>query len=48
MFCYFLQVEVEEPASQTQAMSAALAFRSLHMSCPNGLVLTFLGESFEG
>ncbi|XP_072182655.1 sperm-associated antigen 17 [Excalfactoria chinensis] len=40
-------VEVEEPASQTQVMSAALAFRSLNVSCPNGLVLTFLGESFE-
>ncbi|XP_021252658.1 sperm-associated antigen 17 isoform X3 [Numida meleagris] len=41
------KVEVEEPASQTQVMSAALAFRSLNASCPNGLVLTFLGESFE-
>ncbi|XP_040563022.1 sperm-associated antigen 17 isoform X2 [Gallus gallus] len=41
------KVEVEEPASQTQVMSAALAFRSLNVSCPNGLVLTFLGESFE-
>uniref|UniRef100_A0A669QRP4 Sperm associated antigen 17 n=1 Tax=Phasianus colchicus TaxID=9054 RepID=A0A669QRP4_PHACC len=45
--CYSLQVEVEEPASQTKVMSAALAFRSLNVSCPNGLVLTFLGESFE-
>ncbi|XP_052558893.1 sperm-associated antigen 17 [Tympanuchus pallidicinctus] len=41
------KVEVEEPASQTKVMSAALAFRSLNVSCPNGLVLTFLGESFE-
>ncbi|XP_015729675.1 sperm-associated antigen 17 isoform X2 [Coturnix japonica] len=40
-------VEVEEPASQTQVTSAALAFRSLNVSCPNGLVLTFLGEGFE-
>uniref|UniRef100_G1NN56 Sperm associated antigen 17 n=1 Tax=Meleagris gallopavo TaxID=9103 RepID=G1NN56_MELGA len=41
------KVEVEEPASQTKVMSAALAFRSLNVSCPNGLVLTFLGESLE-
>uniref|UniRef100_A0A8C4U9V5 Sperm associated antigen 17 n=1 Tax=Falco tinnunculus TaxID=100819 RepID=A0A8C4U9V5_FALTI len=31
-------------ASQTQVMSNALAFPSLNVSCPNGLVLTFLGE----
>ncbi|XP_065598229.1 sperm-associated antigen 17 [Cyrtonyx montezumae] len=41
------KMKVEEPASQTQLMSAALAFRSLNVSCPNGLVLTFFGESFE-
>uniref|UniRef100_A0A663FH94 Sperm associated antigen 17 n=2 Tax=Accipitrinae TaxID=8955 RepID=A0A663FH94_AQUCH len=33
-------------ASQTQVMSNARAFPSLNVSCPNGLVLTFLGESF--
>uniref|UniRef100_A0A8C2YEW1 Sperm associated antigen 17 n=1 Tax=Coturnix japonica TaxID=93934 RepID=A0A8C2YEW1_COTJA len=36
--------KIKEPASQTQVTSAALAFRSLNVSCPNGLVLTFLGE----
>ncbi|XP_064375562.1 sperm-associated antigen 17 isoform X3 [Dromaius novaehollandiae] len=41
------KVEMEEPASQTQVMSNSLAFPSLNVSCPNGLVLTFLGESFE-
>ncbi|XP_071899795.1 sperm-associated antigen 17 isoform X2 [Anas platyrhynchos] len=41
------KVEIEEPASQTQVISDALAFRSLNVSCPNGLVLTFLRESFE-
>ncbi|XP_068554843.1 sperm-associated antigen 17 [Anas acuta] len=41
------KVEIEEPASQTQVISDALAFRSLNVSCPNGLVLTFLGEIFE-
>ncbi|KAK4832625.1 hypothetical protein QYF61_024606 [Mycteria americana] len=40
------KVEMEESASQTQVMSNALAFPSLNVSCPNGLVLTFLGESF--
>ncbi|KAM6310118.1 LOW QUALITY PROTEIN: sperm-associated antigen 17 [Aegotheles albertisi] len=40
------KVEMEEPASQTQVVSNALAFPSLNVSCPNGLVLTFLGESF--
>uniref|UniRef100_A0A8C0F2N9 Sperm associated antigen 17 n=1 Tax=Bubo bubo TaxID=30461 RepID=A0A8C0F2N9_BUBBB len=34
-------------ASQTQVMSNALTFPSLNVSCPNGLVLTFLGENFE-
>uniref|UniRef100_A0A8B9VNU6 Sperm associated antigen 17 n=1 Tax=Anas zonorhyncha TaxID=75864 RepID=A0A8B9VNU6_9AVES len=33
-----------KPASQTQVISDALAFRSLNVSCPNGLVLTFLRE----
>ncbi|XP_032047624.1 sperm-associated antigen 17 [Aythya fuligula] len=42
------KVEIEEPASQTQVISDALTFRSLNVSCPNGLVLTFLGEIFEG
>ncbi|XP_040428398.1 sperm-associated antigen 17 isoform X1 [Cygnus olor] len=41
------KVEIKEPASQTQVISDALAFRSLNVSCPNGLVVTFLGESFE-
>ncbi|XP_062450906.1 sperm-associated antigen 17 [Rhea pennata] len=41
------KVEVEETASQTQVMSNFPAFPSLNVSCPNGLVLTFLGESFE-
>ncbi|KAM9204551.1 sperm-associated antigen 17 [Mergus octosetaceus] len=41
------KVEIEEPASQMQVVSDALAFRSLNVSCPNGLVLTFLRESFE-
>ncbi|XP_072707631.1 sperm-associated antigen 17 [Ciconia boyciana] len=40
------KVEMEESASQTQVMSNALTFPSLNVSCPNGLVLTFLGESF--
>uniref|UniRef100_A0A8C8EB35 Sperm associated antigen 17 n=1 Tax=Otus sunia TaxID=257818 RepID=A0A8C8EB35_9STRI len=35
-------------ASQTQVMSDALTFPSLNVSCPNGLVLTFLGENFGG
>ncbi|KAM6098835.1 sperm-associated antigen 17 [Theristicus caerulescens] len=39
------KMEMEESASPTQAMSNALAFPSLNVSCPNGLVLTFLGES---
>ncbi|KAM6093522.1 sperm-associated antigen 17 [Chlamydotis macqueenii] len=40
------KMEIESPASQTQVMSNALTFPSLNVSCPNGLVLTFLGESF--
>ncbi|XP_075021977.1 sperm-associated antigen 17 [Calonectris borealis] len=40
------KVEMEESPSQTQVMSNGLAFPSLNVSCPNGLVLTFLGESF--
>ncbi|XP_009976192.1 PREDICTED: sperm-associated antigen 17-like, partial [Tauraco erythrolophus] len=39
-------VEMEESSSQTRVMSNALAFPSLNVSCPNGLVLTFLGERF--
>ncbi|XP_065489658.1 sperm-associated antigen 17 isoform X2 [Caloenas nicobarica] len=39
------KMEMEESASQTQVMSDALAFPSLNVSCPNGLVLTFLGAS---
>ncbi|XP_051464972.1 sperm-associated antigen 17 [Apus apus] len=42
------QVEMEESASKTQVMSDALDFPSLNVSCPNGLVLTFLGEIFGG
>ncbi|XP_069722802.1 sperm-associated antigen 17 [Phaenicophaeus curvirostris] len=41
------KMEMEESASQTQVMSNALVFPSLNVSCPNGLVLTFLGESFR-
>ncbi|GAB0177580.1 sperm-associated antigen 17 [Grus japonensis] len=40
------KVEMEESASQTQVMSNPLAFPSLNVSCPNGLVLTFLDETF--
>ncbi|PKK30587.1 sperm associated antigen 17 [Columba livia] len=40
------KMETEESASQTQVMSDALAFPSLNVSCPNGLVLAFLGASF--
>ncbi|XP_010295457.1 PREDICTED: sperm-associated antigen 17, partial [Phaethon lepturus] len=40
------KMEMEGGASQMQMMSNALAFPSLNISCPNGLVLTFLGESF--
>lgn len=41
-------MEMEEPVPQTQEMSDVPAFPSLNVSCPNGLVLTFLGESFQG
>nr|XP_009687952.1 PREDICTED: sperm-associated antigen 17 [Struthio camelus australis] len=41
------KVEMEESASQTQVTLDSLAFPSLNVSCPNGLVLTFLVESFE-
>ncbi|XP_068273423.1 sperm-associated antigen 17-like [Nyctibius grandis] len=40
------KMEMEESASQTQVMSNAPTFPSLNVSCPNGLVLTFLGEIF--
>ncbi|KAM9277713.1 LOW QUALITY PROTEIN: sperm-associated antigen 17 [Cariama cristata] len=40
------KMEMEESASQTHVMSDALTFPSLNISCPNGLVLTFLAESF--
>ncbi|XP_028940322.1 sperm-associated antigen 17-like, partial [Antrostomus carolinensis] len=40
------KMEMEESSSQTQVISNAPAFPSLNISCPNGLVLTFLGESF--
>ncbi|KAM9388217.1 sperm-associated antigen 17 [Phaethornis superciliosus] len=42
------KVAAEESTSQAQVMSNALAFPSLNVSCPNGLVLTFLGQSFGG
>ncbi|KAL2311321.1 hypothetical protein Nmel_003021 [Mimus melanotis] len=41
------KMEMEEPVLQTQEMSDAPAFPSLNVSCPNGLVLTFLGERFQ-
>ncbi|OWK63893.1 Sperm-associated antigen 17 [Lonchura striata] len=41
------KMETQEPVSQTQEMSNAPAFPSLNASCPNGLVLTFLGERFQ-
>ncbi|KAM6417208.1 LOW QUALITY PROTEIN: sperm-associated antigen 17 [Pluvialis apricaria] len=40
------KTEIEESTPQTEVMSNVLAFQSLNVSCPNGLVLTFLGESF--
>ncbi|XP_009878228.1 PREDICTED: sperm-associated antigen 17 [Charadrius vociferus] len=40
------KMEMKESASRTQVMSNVPAFQSLNVSCPNGLVLTFLGESF--
>ncbi|XP_010140982.1 PREDICTED: sperm-associated antigen 17, partial [Buceros rhinoceros silvestris] len=42
------KMEMEESTSQTQVMPNAPAFPSLNVSCPNGLVLTFLGESLGG
>ncbi|KAM9565464.1 sperm-associated antigen 17 [Guaruba guarouba] len=42
------KIEVEESVSPTQVTSDAPAFPSLNVSCPNGLVVTFLGESFGG
>ncbi|XP_051634586.1 sperm-associated antigen 17 isoform X8 [Manacus candei] len=42
-----VEIEMEEPAPQIQEISDVLAFPSLNVSCPNGLVLSFLGESFE-
>ncbi|XP_039244865.1 sperm-associated antigen 17 isoform X2 [Pipra filicauda] len=42
-----VKMEMEEPAPQIQEISDVLAFPSLNVSCPNGLVLSFLGESFE-
>nr|XP_030122486.3 sperm-associated antigen 17 [Taeniopygia guttata] len=41
------KMETQERVSQTQEMSDAPAFPSLNASCPNGLVLTFLGERFQ-
>ncbi|XP_062369128.1 sperm-associated antigen 17 [Cinclus cinclus] len=41
------KMETEEPVPQTQEMSDAPAFPSLNVSCPNGLVLTFLSERFQ-
>ncbi|XP_041267052.1 sperm-associated antigen 17 isoform X3 [Onychostruthus taczanowskii] len=41
------KMEMQEPVLQTQEMSDAPAFPSLNVSCPNGLVLTFLGERFR-
>ncbi|XP_042634962.1 LOW QUALITY PROTEIN: sperm-associated antigen 17 [Catharus ustulatus] len=41
------KMEMEEPIPQTREMSDAPAFPSLNVSCPNGLVLTFLGERFQ-
>ncbi|XP_068026773.1 LOW QUALITY PROTEIN: sperm-associated antigen 17-like, partial [Melanerpes formicivorus] len=42
------KMEMEESASQTQVMAEPHHFPGLNVSCPNGLVLTFLGESVEG
>ncbi|XP_066468753.1 sperm-associated antigen 17 [Tiliqua scincoides] len=41
------KVEVDEPV-QTQAIPKVHAFNTLNVSCPNGLVLTFLGQQFTG
>ncbi|XP_059576321.1 sperm-associated antigen 17 isoform X3 [Alligator mississippiensis] len=38
-------VETEEPASHTQATPDIPTFQSLNVSCPNGLVLTFLSQN---
>ncbi|XP_057271872.1 sperm-associated antigen 17 [Pezoporus wallicus] len=42
------KTEVEESVSPAQATSDAPAFSGLNVSCPNGLVVTFLGESSGG
>ncbi|KAM4683533.1 LOW QUALITY PROTEIN: sperm-associated antigen 17 [Amazona ochrocephala] len=42
------KIDVEESVSPTQVTSDAPAFPSLNVSCPSGLVVTFLGESFGG
>ncbi|XP_067402065.1 sperm-associated antigen 17 [Emydura macquarii macquarii] len=39
------KVEIESPASQAQEKPDVHAFQTLNVSCPNGLVLTFLGQS---
>ncbi|XP_064266416.1 sperm-associated antigen 17 isoform X4 [Passer domesticus] len=41
------KMEMQEPVPQTQELSDAPAFPSLNVSCPNGLVLTFLSERFQ-
>ncbi|KAL9866853.1 sperm-associated antigen 17 [Geothlypis trichas] len=41
------KMEMQEPVPQTQEVSDAPAFPGLNVSCPNGLVLTFLGERFR-
>ncbi|XP_059696328.1 sperm-associated antigen 17 [Haemorhous mexicanus] len=41
------KVEMQEPVPQIQEIPDAPAFPSLNVSCPNGLVLTFLGERFR-
>ncbi|XP_053826887.1 sperm-associated antigen 17 isoform X2 [Vidua macroura] len=41
------KMEMQEPVSQKKEMSDAPAFPSLNASCPNGLLLTFLGERFQ-
>ncbi|XP_010017219.1 PREDICTED: sperm-associated antigen 17, partial [Nestor notabilis] len=42
------KIEVEESVSPTRVTSDAPTFPALNVSCPNGLVVTFLGESFGG
>ncbi|XP_043394708.1 sperm-associated antigen 17 isoform X4 [Chelonia mydas] len=39
------KVEIEPPTPQTQAVPDVPVFQTLNASCPNGLVLTFLGQS---